>query len=104
MLKMAIKRGGRADDVTVLVVDLLPYGDSEAALPSLLGPKQVLGHRKVLRQAAHSVTPSSKWSCTARCNKGSNSVFWGAAVCMYALCSLKLGLRKRWGTPASSGS
>lgn len=42
MLKLAVRRCGRADDVTVLVVDLLPAKAGQALLPPLLARKQVL--------------------------------------------------------------
>jgi len=40
LLKLAVRRVGRADDVTVTVVDLLPAEPAGAALPPLLGAKQ----------------------------------------------------------------
>ncbi|KAK9843409.1 hypothetical protein WJX81_000772 [Elliptochloris bilobata] len=46
MLKLAVKRCGRADDVTVVVVDLLPSDDRLAALPPLLGRKQERGNQE----------------------------------------------------------
>ncbi len=48
LLKLAVRRVGRADDVTVTVVDLLPAEPAGAALPPLLGAKQARrcsGHR-----------------------------------------------------------